>query len=336
MYSVKISEDTQFSKVAQIVNAIIADIDTGTLPIGARLPSINKFSQENKVGRDTIEKAYRALKRRGYISSFRGRGYFVLGKHDKKLKVLLIFNKLSSFKKIVYDVLVEDLGSKATVDLQIHHYDPHHLREILEANLGKYHYYVIMPHFFSNADVAEWTRIIKMVPSHELILLDKNLPQLSFPHRAVYQDFRSDVYQVLKSSTGLTGKYDSITLVFPEDIHHPKEIIEGIKTFCKEQGMKFYIMGHVGNGLLRKHSIYIVTEEDDLGRLIKNVRQSKFELGKDVGIISFNETVFKELLDITVITTDFTEMGHAAARLILNKECVQYKNPFYMINRGSL
>jgi DNA-binding LacI/PurR family transcriptional regulator len=54
-----------------------------------------------------------------------------------------------------------------------------------------------------------------------------------------------------------------------------------------------------------------------------------------MGIISFNETTLKEVLDITVITTDFEAMGRRAAEVVLQKIFVSEKNPFYIINRGS-
>jgi DNA-binding LacI/PurR family transcriptional regulator len=81
---------------------------------------------------------------------------------------------------------------------------------------------------------------------------------------------------------------------------------------------------------------YIVTSEADLADLVKKVRQSTWQLGKHIGIISFNETVLKELLDITVITTDFEQMGRSAANMILQRNHQQVKNPFQMIRRGSL
>jgi DNA-binding LacI/PurR family transcriptional regulator len=55
-----------------------------------------------------------------------------------------------------------------------------------------------------------------------------------------------------------------------------------------------------------------------------------------VGIISFNETILKDLLEITVISTDFEAMGQTAAHMLLNKEPQQVKNPFHMIVRKSL
>ena len=63
----------------------------------------------------------------------------------------MVFNKLSSFKKIIYYSFLKALGERAAIDLQIHHYNPQHLKKIIESNLGKYDYYVIMPNFETNA-----------------------------------------------------------------------------------------------------------------------------------------------------------------------------------------
>ncbi len=64
----------------------------------------------------------------------------------------------------------------------------------------------------------------------------------------------------------------------------------------------------------------------------------KLKIGKDVGIISYNETPLKEILldGITVITTDHGFMGETAARLILNDSVEKIKNPFSFIRRKSL
>lgn len=336
MYRVKVKENYPISKKQQIVNAVIKDIEKGIFPKEKQLPSINQFSEENNVARDTIGKAYQQLRKRGYITSIPGRGYYVLGKNKKKIKVLLIFNNISSFKKIIYESLLVELGGKVKVDLQIHHYGPKCLKAILEENLGKYDYFVIMPHFFSHAKEKEYIDVIKMVPPHELILLDKNLPQLQFPHRAVYQDFKKEIYEALNTSASLIKKYKSIKLILPEDIHHPKEIAEGIKKFCIEKRLKFSIKDSIGSESLIKDTIYIVADEDSLESLLKKVKELNFELRKDLGIISFNEMVFKDLLNITVISTDFAQMGRTAAKLILGNECEQYTIPYYLINRGSL
>jgi len=90
------------------------------------------------------------------------------------------------------------------------------------------------------------------------------------------------------------------------------------------------------NEVLKPGTVYIVTEETDLALIIKKVRKSNYQLGEGVGILSFNETALKEILDITVITTDFEAMGKTGANMLLNKDFKQVKNPFKIIRRNSL
>lgn len=333
---VKVFDRVQTSKVNQIVVAIATNIERGTLKEGYKLPSINEFSEKNRVARDTIEKAYKQLRMQGYIASYPSRGYFVLGRSAKQLRVLLLFNKLSSFKKIVYDEMLLAFGEQAKVELQIHHYNPKLLQEILNDRLGKYDYYVIMPHFFSDADPDECLQIIRMVPPHQLVVLDKPVTGLTDSCKAIVQDFYWDSYNALYTLSNKIKKYNGVTLILPETIHHPKEIVDGIKAFCKAAKKKFYLQPVVQKLQLQKAMVYITADDDDLAALIKKSRQSAFRPGTDMGIISFNETVFKELLDITVITTDFPAMGRTAAELMLSKEVVQLNNPFRVIQRGSI
>lgn len=323
------------SLVQQIAAAISKNIDKGIYRKNEKLLSINTYSKQHGVARDTIEKAYMILKRDGYIRSVSGKGYFVVGKPDVRIKVLLLFNKLSSYKKTVYDTIVRTLGDKAKVDLHIHHYNPALLEESIDANLGNYHYYVIMPHFFDYSNEQEYLAILKKIPSDQLILLDKDLPKLS-KQAAVFQDFRNDIYGALNVVTDLIAKYEKLIIIYPLDRHHPPEIKDGVMQFCEENDKKFEVITAFKVDELKRGTVYIVLTENDLADLIKGARISGFEIGRDIGIISFNETVFKELLDITVITTDFEEMGRKTAELMLQNEAAVIKNAFKIIIRKSL
>ena len=336
MHRFLFNHNDKLPKVKQIVRAVILDIEKDVLQKGDRLPSINEFSQQYSIARDTVEKAYKELKLSGHIISVISKGYYVAGKQDNRIRVLLVFNKLSSYKKIIYDAILEALGDKARVDLQIHHYNPRLLKEIIEDNIGKYHYYVIMPHFFQDAKEKDYLGIFQKVPEHELIILDKNLPKLTGSYKAVYQDFKWDIYHALQSGADLLKKYDSITIIFPAHSNHPTEITEGVLQFCNEQQLNFSVLTTIPDEPLAKGSVYIVVNESDLALLIKKSRDLSLVPGKDLGIISFNETVLKELLDITVITTDFEGMGQTTADFILHKQSGQLKNPFRMIRRNSL
>ena len=63
-------------------------------------------------------------------------------------------------------------------------------------------------------------------------------------------------------------------------------------------------------------------------------------LGKSIGVISYNETPMKKYVNggITVLSTDFKEMGQKAAEFVLNQhtEIVDLKIPTKILQRNSL
>ncbi|MDE3234784.1 MAG: GntR family transcriptional regulator [Bacteroidota bacterium] len=323
-------------KITQIVQFITKDIERNILRKGDKLLSINDFSKKYELSRDTVEKAYNELKEKGLIEAVAGRGFYVKGKKNVQLKVLLIFNKLSYYKKIVYESMVQALGSKARIDLQVYHYDPGILKEIIDENMGRYHFYVIMPHFFHQVNLKKCLSIINKIPHEELVLLDKKIAEIRQPHISVYQDFEQDIYQVLNQSVTELKKYTSVSVIFPKLSHHPLEVVKGIKKFCSQHSKHFTIVEEISAVKLLKKILYIVLTESDLALLLKKIKATGYVTGKDVGVISFNETPLKELLNITVISTDFEAMGKTAADLMLQRNYANVHNPFFMIQRGSI
>jgi DNA-binding LacI/PurR family transcriptional regulator len=193
-----------------------------------------------------------------------------------------------------------------------------------------------MPYFFEHADMEECLSVLRMIPENELILLDKRVPELEGQYISVFQDFKWDIYNALKGSADLLDKYERLKFIFPEYTNFQTEITDGVLAFCEEYHKEFSVVPDLNDEELKPSTAFITAEEEDLAQLIKKVRKSDYQLGKDIGIISFNETVFKELLDITVVTTDFESMGRSLANLILSGQIKQLKNPFKMIRRSSL
>ena len=336
MYKLTLNTSDKTPKYKQIIQSVIADIERNVLKKNEQLPSISELSEEYYLARDTVEKAYRELRERGFITSVQGKGYYVNSGESKKMKILLIFNKLSSYKKLIYYAFLKVLGDKASVDLQIHHYNARLFEEIIDKNFGKYNYYVVMPHFFPEADKNLAVKILERIPINELVILDKDLPDFKHECLTVYQDFERDVSEALENAKDLLSKYQRIVLVFPSDGNYPIEIVRGVRYFCVNSQKEFVIRESVENEILQAQTTYVVVEETDLAELVKKTRMSSFVLGKDIGIISFNETTLKELLGITVITTDFETMGRTAAALLLDNIKIKVKNPFYMIRRETL
>jgi hypothetical protein len=137
----------------------------------------------------------------------------------------------------------------------------------------------------------------------------------------------------------LLRKYKKLILVQPRIIAYPPEIAAGFRLFCTHNRIPWDIVSEIDAGTpMRPGEAYIVIEETDLVNLIKLCRSEKLRVGKDVGILSYNETPLKEILldGITVLSTDHTKMGELAARLILENRTEKIKNPFRLIKRASL
>jgi DNA-binding transcriptional regulator YhcF (GntR family) len=336
MYQLQLNPLDQTPKYKQIVQSVIADIERGQLKAGWQLPSISELSEEYYLARDTVEKAYRELRERGFINSVQGKGYYVLSREHDKLKILLVFNKLSSYKKEIYYAFLEALGNRATVDLQIHHYNPDLFQQIIERSLGKYSYYVVMPHFTATTPPEAYLSVLRSIPPAELVLLDKDVPQLQHQYLAVYQDFARDIGGALDSAVADLLKYPRMRMVLPSDDNYPVEIDQGFRHFCTYNNKDFAVRENARDEVLKPGTCYVVVRETDLVELVKKIRQTPYLLGREIGIISFNETPLKELLGMTVITTDFQHMGRTAALMLLEGKCEKVCNPFYMIRRGSI
>ncbi|MEO8764003.1 MAG: GntR family transcriptional regulator [Ginsengibacter sp.] len=334
----QIDSDKKTPKYLQIVNTITNAIRQGKLKKGDPIFSINELSDEFLLSRDTVQKAYSLLRKKGLITAVKGKGFYI-NRTDitTPYRILLLFNKISNYKKQIYNSFVQTMGNKAIVDLKIHHFSAHLFESFIVECIYEYDYFVIMPHFSDDADEIE--AIIKKIPSEKLILLDKDLPYTSSKYAAVYQDFKNDIYNALESAMHLLKKYTKIILVHPKIIPYPKEIVTGFRSFCNNYDFSYQVIHEIEpTTQLNKKEIYIVIEETDLVTLIKTCRTKGFKIGKDLGIISYNETPLKEILSdgITVISTDHHKMGETAARLILENRKEKIKNPFAFIQRKSL
>jgi DNA-binding transcriptional regulator YhcF (GntR family) len=330
--------NSKLPKYRQIIAAVISDIEKGVLQKDNQLPSINELSFEYDIARDTVEKAYNELKEKGIITSVRGKGFFINGLKGSKLRILLVLNKLSAYKKLIYYSFINTLGDKATVDLQVHHYNAVLLKKILDDNAGKYHYYVVMPHFFEGLDTVDVIRELEKIRPDELVLLDKNLPGLKGNYLCVYQDFENDIYSALESGEDVIAKYKELCLVFPENENYPDDIVKGFRKFCSHYDKRYRVIENTSDLKLEKGTLFIVIEDADLVDLVKKAMEKGYKLGKEIGIISFNETTLKEILSggIATISTHFEAMGSTAATLILEKQPIKIKNPFSLIRRPSL
>ncbi|CAN5240279.1 GntR family transcriptional regulator [soil metagenome] len=333
-----IAEDRKTPKYLQVIDCITNAIKQGKLQKGDKILSINQLSNEYFLSRDTVQKAYDILEQRGIISGVKGKGFYI-NRTDiaTKYRILLLFNKISNYKKQIYNSFIETMGDNAVVDLKIHHCNAKVLESLIVNNLYDYNYFVIMPHFYEN--IADAYNLISNIPPEKLMILDKDLLYANKKHRAVYQDFKNDIVDALESGLDVLKKYKSLVLVFPKMVSYPSEIVNGFRIFCMQNNFHNRIVNEIKTDtIISSGEAYIVIEETDLVNLIKNCNSKKLKVGKDIGIISYNDTPLKEILlnGITVVSTDHAKMGETAARLILENRYEKVKNPFTLILRKSL
>jgi len=332
----RINHDSEIPKYKQVVNMIVSDIDTGIFKKGQRIPSINETSEELLLSRDTVEKAYVYLRKKGILSSVRGKGYYVNQVNiQKKIKVALILNKLSNYKRSIYYSLAETLGTKASVDVFIYNYSLEQFQEIISNQLTNYDYFVILPHF--NEDEKEVATVIKEIPENKVLLVDRNMDSLkNYP--LVYQEYEKDIQSALGKAIHLLRKYQKINLVFPLSQHYSKYIVRGFQIFCQVNNLEFSVIDQLGENDVKPRQAYVLISDDDLYRFIKFSRNNNWKLGKDVGVVAYNDNPVKELLEdgISTISTNHDEIGRTAAQMILSGEFRRIKSPFEFIQRNSL
>jgi DNA-binding transcriptional regulator YhcF (GntR family) len=324
-------------KYQQLIDGIIDGINSGLLEHGKQLPSINKVASEFNMARMTVTKAYDDLREKGLISSHHGKGFYVSSTNTKNaLRVFILMDALTPYKEILYESIIQHLGEDVSHNLFFHYHDIELFEELITNNLGKYNHYIILPHF--NKSEA---RIVSKIPKDKLLVLDINVKEFSDDYSILYQNFESNIYQGLTACLDKVKKYQQINLLLSSKSfqYTPDGIIQGFTQFCSENNLEFDIIPDLDDDYeLQVNQAYIVFREYDLIKMINWTTKNKLKVGKDIGIISYDDTPLKEIIaeGISVISNDFKKMGERAAEMIINREKGRESNEFYFIDRGSL
>jgi DNA-binding transcriptional regulator YhcF (GntR family) len=324
-------------KYLQLANSIINGIKNKKLNKNDSLPSINELNYNFELSRDTAEKAYKYLKTIGILGSVPGKGYYIKNTEaGQKFKVFLLFNKLSTHKKIIYDAIVAGLSDQAAIDFYIYNSDFPLFKKLLTNCSDDYTHYVIISHFIEGGDSAH--EVVNTLPKDKLILLDKLLPGVTGEYSAVYENFERDIFVALEQALPQLSKYNTLKIVFPESGYFPEEILKGFSTFCVQYAFNYKIVRHIETEPINEGEVFITLMENDVVVLIERILTTNLKVGKDVGVISYNETPLKKIIlnGLTTISTDFQKMGERVAQIIIENQKLHEEIPFYLTLRASL
>ncbi|MET1257929.1 GntR family transcriptional regulator [Flagellimonas sp. DF-77] len=332
-FIIQLEDVNALSKHERLVLGIMEAIDAGNLPIGSQLPSINSMVEELGFARKTIVKAYEELKDRGLVESKKTKGYFVVSNETKVfLKIALLMYSFQRFQQEFYNTLREQLGEKVQIDVFFHHNNMDVFETIFLNIRGKYGMYVIAP---IEADPVKG--LLSTIPPEKLVVVDRYIA-LGDAYTYITQEFEQSTYVNLSGLLPKIKKYSEVILFFRNDLDYPEGILKSFVRFCEDHGLTFKVEKAYRANSVKKGTSYLFISDSDLWLLLKDCRNSDYRIGKDVGVLSFNDHIVKEIVSggITTISTDFDRMAATTAEHIRNIKAVNTVVPTTLIERDSL
>ncbi|MBK6963835.1 MAG: substrate-binding domain-containing protein [Bacteroidales bacterium] len=319
-------------KYRQLINSFYATLDAGRLNRGDRIPSLTEVCKAFSLSRDTVLLAYNELKSLGVIHAVPGKGYYVERTDLRpERNVFLLFDELNVFKEDIYTSFLEHLDKETRVDIFFHHFNYKVYKDHIINASGKYSDYILMPATFDNT-----SEITAFLPKERVYILDRLKPELS-AYPCIYQDFKADVIDGLTAALPALKKYQKLIMVHPGG-KEPEERVEGFTEFCKLNAFHHELIRNTDKCLIDKGEVYLVVSDRHLVYVVKKAAEVGLQLGKDIGLISFNDTVLKEIVanGITTISTDFKAMGRELAAMVMARKGRRVRNKSGLIERSTL
>ena len=323
-------------KYKQLAEALMAQIEAGEYDLNEQIPSIKQLSAKYKMSRETVAKALKLLSEQGIIKAAYRQGYFVQTTDVRVgLRIFFLMDKVTAFKNRMFESFLETIGDSGEVHVFFHHHNYEVFRSLIVNNLKSYTHFVVVTYL-----EEEVTDILNLIPAEKRIILDHQEPHLEGKYGMVYQDFEMDIYNCLMEAYPRLRKYRRLVLVSAQSRWGADHVLKGFTRFCEEHQFGIELTDEIGRENFQKESVYIFLSNSDqkMVEAIKLCRALNYRIGKDIGIISYNDTYTNEVLagGISVINTDFAEMGHTAAQLILQGEKITVVNPSKLILRDSI
>lgn len=326
----KINFEPNKSKVSQLVEALNLAISSGEYGDGDALPSIRTLSTNYNLSRDTVYKAYQELREKGIVESTPTKGYFVFNRVKNVFVLLDIF---SPYKEDFYNELMSRLHGKFNVDLYFHHYNERSFNNLITDSIGRYDLYLVISLLNDS-----YPKVLDRLDNTKVLLLDLGKFKKD-KYSYVCQGFDSTLYNCLQSGLDKLKKYKDLCFMIHHKSEHPRSCLPYFERFCIDNGFGHTIITHdIKEEDVLPNKAYLIARHKDLADFVKICKSKNFKLGRDVGVIVFNDAPMLEVIEdgISVITTDFKKMGSYAAEFVQSNKKVQVYVPTRLIIRGSL
>jgi len=309
-----------FTKKERIIQGVRTSILEDSCAYGEYLPSVNELSSDLGYARETVVKAYGILKDRGIVGSKHGVGYYVSGIDTKQeLTVAVVLYSFHAFQEKFYNTFREHLGDNVKLDIYFHHNNTAIYQTIINGIKGRYGMYVVAP--IHDRSTQE---LLSSIPAQRLLLIDR-YESLGSDYSYISQEFEKSTYDVLTQLTEAFSSFDKKVLFYRDDADHPVGVKRAFEAYCSDHAGDWAIHKRYDNKLLKKGYAYITLSDIDLWELLKDCKLQGLEIGKDVGVLSSNDSPVKEIVSggITTFFADFEHMAKKAAEYVESREQVK-------------
>ena len=338
---IEVDQSSQTPVYKQLIQSIQDLVACGQYHEGDFIPSMNELASELQISKETVKKAYSILREKGIIESAHGKGFYVTNKGDNKIKVLLLFDKISTYKQVLFSSFAKHAGDISEITIRLHNQDIDLFEHFIDENLDHFDYYIITPHFPIQPEIQKKAiKILRKIPNRKLILLDHLIEGLPGNFGSVYQDFEQDVADGLLQGIDVLKDFKKLNVIsMPGSMYAPL-IEKGIQKFCHENQVNFEIHKNINVDKIQKQEVFLILNSQLDIELIELVRAAKMKgciIGKDIGIISYNESPINEIIldGLSVFSTDFQQMGELAAKMIIKKSMKKTRCNFRLIRRNT-
>ncbi|MFI2743819.1 GntR family transcriptional regulator [Zhouia sp. PK063] len=324
---------SSLSKHEQLVQGIINAIDEKIVVKGDTLPSVNNMIKELKFARETIAKAYKELIHRGIIESKNRLGYFVATEDtEQELKVALVLFTFDSIQETFYENFRQALGKKVHMDIFFHHGNFTTFETTIENIKGKYGMYVIAP-----IPDKRTPNLLKTLPQSRFLMIDRYVP-IDGEFSYIVQEFKNASYDAFHKLLPKIKNFDEMVFLYKPESFEPVEILESFREFTTDNNITATVKTEYKPGSLEKGKVYFTIHNQELWAMLKDIKSKGIELGSDIGIISHNDDMVKEIIfnGVTTFSTDFALMGKKAAEFVLKRKKIQEVLPTVLIERNSI
>lgn len=325
----------------QMLEQVESAIREGTLRSGDQLPSMNELAAELGISKETVKKTYGLLRDRGLVVPQQGKGFYVADvDSDSNPRILVVFDKFSIYKQILFNSLAGEFGERAELTILTHNQSLDLFEYFLDTYLGEFDYYIVSPHFPLDEDSqARARKLMSRIPYPKLIMIDRWLEDMPGRYGAVYQDFGQDVRDGLNQGLDKLRQTKGLSVITLPTSLYGSQMRGAIESFCSENGIPVSFLTDTPARISRGETFLVLNSQLDWGLadLARRIKSQGLEIGRDIFIIAYNDVDLNEVVlgGLTTISTDFKLMGKMAARMILDHRFQKVHCPFRMNRRGT-